>query len=256
SCSSAPLAKPAASKHPEMRGRLRIGCRYQWRGGRPRQAPARTSSCASEPGTPPRDARVPLGTVDRWTQCQTGMTHSAGVSSVNYHPICVVSLSSPVASRQLGHEARARGGTAPGRRRRSEGRSACLPPADRSAAAWADSPRHTPKDASSSADHPASAHHHDQRNRGGGGEGGGGGRSGGQHFTSRSSEAYRSPTELSAHSGRQPGRQLALPKNGLWVEWSLLARRWSTISSLGDRWERGRERARNNRRGRREGGLR
>ncbi|CAK0802687.1 unnamed protein product, partial [Prorocentrum cordatum] len=78
----------------------------------------------------------------------------------------------------------------------------------------------------------------------------------GQHFTSRSSEAYRSPTELSAHSGRQPGRQLALPKNGLWVEWSLLARRWSTISSLGDRWERGRERARNNRRGRREGGLR
>ncbi|CAK0802700.1 unnamed protein product, partial [Prorocentrum cordatum] len=79
SCSSAPLAKPAASKHPEMRGRLRIGCRYQWRGGRPRQAPARTSSCASEPGTPPRDARVPLGTVDRWTQCQTGMTHSAGV---------------------------------------------------------------------------------------------------------------------------------------------------------------------------------
>ncbi|CAK0802677.1 unnamed protein product, partial [Prorocentrum cordatum] len=75
SCSSAPLAKPAASKHPEMRGRLRIGCRYQWRGGRPRQAPARTSSCASEPGTPPRDARVPLGTVDRWTQCQTGMTH-------------------------------------------------------------------------------------------------------------------------------------------------------------------------------------
>ncbi|CAK0802701.1 unnamed protein product, partial [Prorocentrum cordatum] len=98
SCSSAPLAKPAASKHPEMRGRLRIGCRYQWRGGRPRQAPARTSSCASEPGTPPRDARVPLGTVDRWTQCQTGMTHSAGVSSVNYHPICVVSLSSPVAS--------------------------------------------------------------------------------------------------------------------------------------------------------------
>ncbi|CAK0802688.1 unnamed protein product, partial [Prorocentrum cordatum] len=114
SCSSAPLAKPAASKHPEMRGRLRIGCRYQWRGGRPRQAPARTSSCASEPGTPPRDARVPLGTVDRWTQCQTGMTHSAGV--------CVMSLSSPVASRQLGHEARARGGTAPGRRRRSEGR--------------------------------------------------------------------------------------------------------------------------------------
>ncbi|CAK0802698.1 unnamed protein product, partial [Prorocentrum cordatum] len=204
SCSSAPLAKPAASKHPEMRGRLRIGCRYQWRGGRPRQAPARTSSCASEPGTPPRDARVPLGTVDRWTQCQTGMTHSAGVSSVNYHPICVVSLSSPVASRQLGHEARARGGTAPGRRRRSEGRSACLPPADRSAAAWADSPRHTPKDASSSADHPASAHHHDQRNRGGGGEGGGGGRSGRGGGGGPEEEQRENRQDTSLHGALRP----------------------------------------------------
>ncbi|CAK0802685.1 unnamed protein product, partial [Prorocentrum cordatum] len=242
SCSSAPLAKPAASKHPEMRGRLRIGCRYQWRGGRPRQAPARTSSCASEPGTPPRDARVPLGTVDRWTQCQTGMTHSAGVSSVNYHPICVVSLSSPVASRQLGHEARARGGTAPGRRRRSEGRGRRprASPADQGPQAPIRPRPVRPPPNKKNAEPSASAREATR----------------GQHFTSRSSEAYRSPTELSAHSGRQPGRQLALPKNGLWVEWSLLARRWSTISSLGDRWERGRERARNNRRGRREGGLR
>ncbi|CAK0802694.1 unnamed protein product [Prorocentrum cordatum] len=139
-------------------------------------------------------------------------------------------------------EARARGGTAPGRRRRSEGRGRRprASPADQGPQAPIRPRPVRPPPNKKNAEPSASAREATR----------------GQHFTSRSSEAYRSPTELSAHSGRQPGRQLALPKNGLWVEWSLLARRWSTISSLGDRWERGRERARNNRRGRREGGLR